>query len=47
MDMGTKRKTYRFRQGDIIDVEEYHDGNYGAPGKNRTKKKKLTEEQKY
>lgn len=43
--MGTKRKTYRFRQGDIIDVEEYHDGNYGAPGKNRTKKKKLTEEQ--
>lgn len=43
--MGTKRKTYRFRGGEIIDVEEFHDGNYGAPGRNRTKKKKPTEEQ--
>lgn len=43
--MGTKRKTYRFRKGAIIDVEEFHDGNYGAPGKNRIKKKKPTEEQ--
>lgn len=43
--MGTKRKTYRFRQGDIIDVEEFHDGNYGAPGRNRTTKRKPTEEQ--
>lgn len=43
--MGTKRKTYKFRQGEIIDVEEYHDGNYGAPGRNRSKKRKPTEEQ--
>lgn len=43
--MGTKRKTYRFRQGDIIDVEEFHDGNYGSPGRSREKKRKPTEEQ--
>lgn len=43
--MAVKRKTYPFRQGDIIDIEEYHDGNYGAPGKKREKKTKLTEEQ--
>lgn len=30
--MGTKRKRYTFRQGEIIDVEEFHDGSYGAPG---------------
>lgn len=43
--MATKRKTYKFRDGDILDVEEFHDGNYGAPGKKRLKKKKPTEEQ--
>ena len=43
--MATKRKTYTFRKGDIVDVEENHDGRYGAPGVRRTKKSKLTEEQ--
>lgn len=43
--MATERKIMKFRKGDIIDVEEHHDGNYGAPGKKRAKKKKLTEEQ--
>lgn len=43
--MATKRKTYRFRKGVIIDIEEYHDGNYGAPGKRRLKRTKLTSEQ--
>ena len=36
--MAVKRKTYRYRDGDIIDVEEYHDGRYGAPGEKREKK---------
>lgn len=43
--MATKRKTYKFRHGDIIDVEEFHDGNYGAPGEKRKKKEKPTKEQ--
>lgn len=43
--MAIKRKTYRLRHGDVIDVEEYHDGRYGAPGKRRQKKKKPTKEQ--
>lgn len=43
--MGVKRKTYRFRHGDIIDVEEYHDGKYGAPGMPRQKRSKPTSEQ--
>lgn len=43
--MATKRKIYKFRRGDIIDVEEYHDGRYGAPGERRQKKKKPTKEQ--
>ena len=42
--MPVKRKTTKLRQGDIIDVEEYHDGNYGAPGQKRQKKKKPTKE---
>lgn len=37
--------TYRFRKNQIIEVEEYHDGNYGAPGKRREKKEKPTQEQ--
>ena len=40
-----KRKEYRFRKGKIVEVQEFHDGNYGAPGKKRIKKKKPTEEQ--
>lgn len=41
----TKRKQYRFKQGKIIDVEEYHDGRYGAPGCAREKKRNPTKEQ--
>lgn len=43
--MATKRKEYRFRNGKIVEIEENHDGNYGAPGMIRIKKKKPTEEQ--
>lgn len=43
--MATKRVTTKLRKGKIIDVEEYHDGNYGAPGVGRGKKKKPTKEQ--
>ena len=39
-----KRKTYTYRRGEIIDIEEYHDGNYGAKGIKRQKKKKATPE---
>ena len=42
--MATKRKTYRLN-ADVIEVEEYHDGRYGAPGMKRDKKKKATPEQ--
>ena len=42
--MATKRKEYMFRDGDIIDREEYHDGKYGAKGKKREKKKTPTKE---
>lgn len=38
-----KRNRYIFEN--VIEVEEYHDGNYGAPGKKREKKKKPTKEQ--
>ncbi len=40
-----KRKKYTFRKGDIVEIEENHDGNYGRPGENRTKKVKPTPEQ--
>lgn len=40
-----KRKKYTFRHGEIIDVEEFHDGKYGGPGKKRVKRAKPTEEQ--
>lgn len=43
--MATKRNTTHLRSGDIIDVEEHHDGNYGAPGKKRVKRAKPTKEQ--
>ena len=39
------RNTYSYREGEIIDVEEYHDGRYGAKGEKRLKKEKPTEEQ--
>lgn len=42
--MAVKRKTTVLRHGDVIDVEENHDGRYGAPGKKREKKKKPTKE---
>jgi len=40
-----KRKKIRLRHGDVLDVEEYHDGNYGGKGKTRQKKEKPTREQ--
>lgn len=40
----TKRKEYRLKKGEVIDVEEFHDGQYGAPGKKRAKKKTPTKE---
>ena len=43
--MATKRKKYTFRKGMVIEVEEYHDGRYGAPGVPRQKRKKPTKEQ--
>ncbi len=43
--MATKRNTYWLRHGDVIYVEEHHDGNYGAPKKKRAKKSKPTKEQ--
>lgn len=43
--MATRRKIYTFRKGEVIDVEENHDGNYGAPGKRRMKRAKPTKEQ--
>ena len=38
-----KRNQYIFEN--VIVVEEYHDGRYGAPGQKREKKKKATKEQ--
>ncbi len=40
-----KRKKMRLRHGDVLDVQEYHDGNYGARGKTRCDKEKPTKEQ--
>ena len=42
--MDVKIKDYVLRGGDVIDRLEFHDGNYGAPGKKRKKKKKPTKE---
>ena len=42
--MATKRKTTRLRGGEVLAVEEYHDGRYGAPGMPRQKKRKPTKE---
>ena len=43
--MAIKRKTTMLRTGDVIDVLECPDGNYGAPGIKRMRKKKATKEQ--
>ena len=40
-----KRKTSWLARGRVIDIEEYHDGRYGAPGEKREKKAELTSEQ--
>ncbi|MDD3137568.1 MAG: hypothetical protein PHX08_01165 [Lachnospiraceae bacterium] len=37
------RKTYRFKNS--IEIEEYHNGRYGAPGEKRLQRKKATPEQ--
>lgn len=42
--MMIKRKKYHLRQGDVIDIEEYLDGRYGAPEKKRRERKKPTKE---
>lgn len=39
------RNRYTYMEGSVIDVEEYHDGRYGAPGTKREKKKKATPEE--
>ena len=44
--MGVRRKTYRFPKNGIIEVEEFHDGNYGAPGKKRQKRREPSGEER-
>lgn len=39
--MATKRVIYEFEN--VIEVEEYLDGKYGAPGQKRAEKKKATD----
>lgn len=39
-----KRKKYNLRQGDIVEVEEYHSGRYGGAGRAREKKENNTPE---
>lgn len=41
--MRFKRVTYEFKN--VIEIEEYLDGRYGAPGERRSKKKKATPEE--
>ena len=43
-DYIVKRKTYLFRKKNIIEVEEYHDGRYGSPGRKRQPRAKPTPE---
>lgn len=40
-----KRKKYTYRNEEVIDIEEFHDGRYGAPGEKRAKRAKPTKEQ--
>lgn len=42
--MKTKRKTWYLQKKDILYVEENYDGKYGAKGKKRLPKRKLTPE---
>ena len=39
-----KRKRYNLRQGDIVEVEEYHSGRYGGAGRARERKENTTPE---
>ena len=41
--MAYKKKEYKYKNA--IEVVEYHNGRYGAPGEKRLKKKKITPEQ--
>ena len=43
--MATRRVIHTFRDGDVKEVKEYHDGRYGAKGLQREKKRKPTQEQ--
>lgn len=43
--MAIKRKIYEFKNKNIIEVEEHHDGRYGNKGVQRDKKAKPTKEQ--
>ena len=43
--MATRRVIHTFRDGDVKEVKEYHDGRYGAKGVPREKKRKPTQEQ--
>lgn len=40
-----KSVRYRHRGGDFVEVLEYHDGRYGAPGEPRKEKRKATPEE--
>ena len=42
-DMSYKKKSYKFKNA--IEIEEFHNARYGAPGQKREEKKKLTPEQ--
>ena len=41
--MAVRRKTYAFRKNAIVEVEEFHDGNYGKPGVRRKQRNSPTE----
>lgn len=43
--MATRRVIHTFRDGDVKEVKEYHDGRYGAKGLPREKKRKPTQQQ--
>lgn len=43
--MATTRKTVTLKNGEILDIAEYHDGRYGARGTPRQKKRKPTKEE--
>lgn len=42
--MAIKRQNFFMQGGLVIDTIEYHDGKYGAPGKQRQKKKEVTQD---